>query len=218
MNKIILPPLFFLVTILLMGACHSKPSKSTQLVAKADSAVVDTPKFDLTSVVVPSLANELEEIAMIINNVGNDKYYWGLHDTVSLHVLSLLFYQKKGDDYLSITYTPWYYMKNYLPPVTPEPTVESGISASDMPDCTVYIDGHIFYKGVMFAFYNLARQGSKGILVDSTQINKGAPSHYMSIEEFMEEEENVPTYEAPIKTYKIHSKDSLELIRSYRGL
>lgn len=213
--KTIIKSLILLAAILLMVACKSKSSKHIEVATKAEVVVVDTPKFDLTSVVVPSLANELEEIATIINNVADDKYYWALHDTVSLHVLSLLFYQKKGDDYLRISYTPWYYIKKYLPRVTPEPTLESGISASDMPDYTVYIDGHIFYKDVMFAFYNLARQGGKGILVDSTQINKGTP-HYMSIEEFMEE--NIPTYEEPDRIYKIHSQDSLQLIRSYRGL
>lgn len=202
MMKTIIQSLILLAAILLMGACQSKSSKSTQLVVKTDSVVVDTPKFDLTSVVVPSLADEfVKEANYLASRSVNAVSSMASGDD---HVFQVCFYQVKDENFVELYYAPWYLEKKEFP------LVPRRIKGKKVyPKYSIYpLDGYITYKKILFAFYNLSIQGEASTLVDSTKIKKNKPVGFQTLEDAGTD----VTYDGWGKIFKIHSKNSLELV------
>lgn len=212
--KTVIQSLILLAAILLMIACKSKSSKHLEVATKAEVVVVDTTQFNLTSAVALSLAKEFEALVLYLNDTCQNIVTSSVNDGSS-NVFSVYFYQDKGRSFLQVMYCPWYWES--FPVLKPKPRLINGVhvdNAFKHSDYQLSLDGYIVYKDVMFAFYNLDKQGNAGKLVHKSYISKDKPSHFSSYEALEERDGSVPMYEGWGKLFEIHSRDSLELIKS----
>lgn len=209
--KTITKSLILLTAILLMASCKNKGSKHTLAVTTTDTAVVYTPKFVLTDVMVPSLAKELETLITHLDTMteGMGSEPPDVEDGEG-HIFLVYFYNEKKNDLVRVVYHNRYWESIHLPLRRPQ----SGETREDVmkDNYIIPMDGHILYKDILFGFYNLPNQGSAGSLVDSTQLQKGNLERFRSFEQ--ELAEGVMCFDCPRwgKILKIHSKDSLELL------
>ena len=155
---------------------------------KANSKENEMTKANKTDAVCPVLLKELE--SLIAYNDSVDK-----GSTISGDVYIVYFSRKETDCYVTIYQSLCYY-QSFYPQTLSSPRYNIG--------------GFILLKNKMVAFYNLTSECNKG-LVDINKLEKGKPKG------FPDENSDVAihtTYDPWGKKYKIHSKDSLELVFS----
>jgi hypothetical protein len=143
-------------------------------------------KNDKTDAMCPTLLKEIENFITYNDSVDRG-------GSISEDVYIVYLYRKKTVCYVTILQSLCYYQSLY-------PQSISGSSCN--------IDGFVLLNNKMIAFYNLKNDCNKG-LVDITKLKKGKPK------DFPDENSDIArytTYDPIGKKYKIHSKDSLELV------
>lgn len=172
------------ILVCLFLGCNNTSSDNKKANSKENKMSKAAKKDAVCSV----LTRELE--SLIANNDSIDK-----GSAISGNVYIVFFFSKETDCYVTIYQSLCYY-QSFYPKTLSSPSYD--------------MEGFILLKNKMVAFYNLASGCNKG-LVDITKLEKGSPK------DFPDESSDLAihtTYDPWGKKYKIHSRDSLELVYS----
>ena len=166
-------------------SCKNNSVKEKEVKNKKTKEMISEDKM---TVIYPTLLEELEDVITYRDSID-------MGSSIIGNVYIVFFSESKGDCYVTIFQSLCYY-QSFYPQTLSHPSYN--------------LEGYTLLNGKMIAFYNPESNCNKG-LVDITKLKKGKPKDFPGENSDIAVHTN---YDPWGKKYKIHSKDSLELVYS----